>query len=223
MKNALRIVLVMVMSYTLILATGCAPKIKYSGFLQDYPEFEKGKKGGVRLVYLKKGVDFKAYDKVMVDHVVFYFSKDSKYKGINSDELSKLADAFHKAMADALKGGYPMVKEPGPGVLRIRFAITDIKASRPILNTISTVMPIGLGISIVKRGLTGTHSNVGGASMEVEFLDSQANERVAAAIDRRAAGKTRVIKGMTKWGHAKGVFGFWAKRLRRWLDEVHEQ
>jgi hypothetical protein len=195
--------------------------VKQSGFLKDYPTFEKGPRGGADMVYFKKGVDFKPYDKIMMDHVTFYFSKDAKYRGINSDELNQLSEAFHKAMVEALKDGYPLVEEPGPGVLRVRPAITDVKASRPVLNTISTVMPAGLALSIVKKGVTGTHMNVGEATLEAEFLDSQSSERVAAVIDKKSGEKYKVVKGMRKWGHAEDAFNYWAKRLRKWLDEQH--
>jgi hypothetical protein len=216
-----KIVLVGMVCCILTCAMGCGGRANYSGFLKDYPEFEPGPMGGVDLVYFKDGVDFKKYDKIMMDHVVFYFSKDEKYRGIHSDELNQLADAFHKAMINALQDAYPLVDEPGPGVLRIRCAITDVKASRPLLNTITAITPAGLALSTVKKVVTGTHTFVGESSMEAEFLDSQTNERVAAAIDRKAAGKYQIVKGMSKWGHAEDAFNFWAKRLRKKLDEIH--
>lgn len=221
MNRKLWSIFVAVVSVMLIASAGCAKKVKHSGFLEDYPEFNKGPIGGVNWVYFKEGVDFTQYNKVMMDHVVFYFSEDAKYKGVNPDELKEMADAFHQAIAEALKGAYPLVEEPGPDVLRIRVAITDIVPSRPALNTISTIIPIGLGISIIKRGITGTHAFVGQASMEAELLDSVTNERLAAAIDTKSAEKYKVIKGLFKWDHAKDAFKYWAKRLRSWLDEVH--
>jgi hypothetical protein len=57
--------------------------------------------------------------------------------------------------------------------------------------------------------------------MEIELLDSQSNERIAAAIDTKVAEENEVVKGLKKWGHAENTFNFWAKRLRGWLDEVH--
>ena len=132
MQTTLRIVLIVMIGCILTMATGCASKVKTSGFLQDYPKFEKGPRGGADWVYFEEGVDFKKYDKVLMDQVVFYFSKDSKYKGINSDEINKLSDAFHKAMVKALKDEYPFVSEPEPGVLRARFAITDVKSAIPV-------------------------------------------------------------------------------------------
>ena len=221
MKNILRMILVVMIGFALSMNMGCAAKVKHSGFLKDYPEFEQGPAGGVDLIYLKEGVDFKKYDKVMMDFVQFWFKDGTEYKGIHIHELNELAAAFNKAMADALKDAYPIVDDPGPDVLRIRFAITDVIPSRPALNTITAVTPVGLALSTVKKGVTGTHTFVGEASMEAELLDSLTNERLGAAIDRKAAGKYKIVKGMTKWGHAKDAFGFWAKRLRKWLDEVH--
>jgi len=215
------IMLVVLMSFFSITTVGCRSKVKQSGFLTDYPQLEKGPSGGVDLVYFKEGVDFKSYDKIMMDQVVFYFSKDSKHKGMNADTINKLSDAFHKAMVKALKDEYPFVSEPGPGVLRARFAITDVKSAIPVLASITSVMPYGLALSIVKKGVTGTHMNIGGASMEAEFLDAQTKDRLAVVIDERSGAKYKVQKGMTKWGYTEDVFNTWAKRLRKFLDEAH--
>ena len=213
MKNILRMIIVGVFGFALSMNMGCASKGRYSGFLKDYPKFEPGPEGGADLIYLKENVDFKSYDKVMIDHVVFYFSEDAKYRGINTNELQELADVFHKTMAGALKDGYPLVEEPGSGVLRIRCAITDVVATRSFWSTDTTVTSEGLEI---KRSMTKEYNPVGGASMEMELLDSLTNGRVAAAIDTKAAEEYEVVKGLKKWGHAEDTFEFWAKRLRLW-------
>ncbi len=88
---------------------------------------------------MKEGVDFKRYNKIMMDHVVLYFKDDAKYKGIHPEELNEMSDAFHKAIADNLEGAYPLVVEPGSDVMRLRFAITDVVASKPGMGTIATV------------------------------------------------------------------------------------
>jgi len=210
--------IVLIMSLVLTMAIGCAPKAyQYSGFLKDYPQFIEGKEG-VDKAYLREGVNFKKYNKVMLDHVVFYFKPDAEYKGIQTEELNELAEAFHKAMADALKDAYPLVEKPGSDVMRIRIAITDLVPSNPALSGITTVIPIGLAISAVKSGAGGGHTGVGEASMEAEILDSTTNERIGVAVDMKPGGK---LSGLTKWGAAEDAFEFWAKRLRAWLDEIH--
>jgi hypothetical protein len=219
-KSSLKIVyIVIILCFALTVATGCATKqVKHSGFLENYPEFKPGPKGGADFVYMKEGVDFKRYNKIMMDHVVLYFKDDAKYKGIHPEELNEMSSVFHKAIADNLEGAYPLVDEPGSDVMRFRIAVTDVVASKPGMGTIATVMPIGLALSTIKKGVTGTHTGVGQASIEVEILDSMTNERIAVAIDTRLGGK---IEGFTKWGAVKGAFEFWAKRLRHWLDETH--
>jgi len=219
MQNTWKIIFVLAISIVLAMAAGCATqKTARSGFLENYPVFEPGPKGGVDSVYLKKNVDFTSYDKVMMDHVAFYFSEDAKYKGIHADELKELADTFHKAFAEALANAYPLVDKPGTGVMRIRTAIIDLVPSKPGLSGVTTVVPIGLAIDLVKSGAGGGHTGVGQASIEVEFLDSMTNERIAAALDTKPGDK---LEGLTKWGAAKGAFEFWAKRLRTSLDQIH--
>jgi hypothetical protein len=219
MKSSSKIVYIVIICFALTVATGCATKqLKQSGFLENYPEFKSGPKGGADFVYMKEGVDFKRYNKIMMNHVVLFFEDDAKYKGIHPEELAEMSNAFHKAIVDNLEGAYPLVDKPGPDVMRLRFAITDVVASKPGMGTISTVMPIGLALSTVKKGVTGTHTGVGQASIEVEILDSMTNERIGAAIDTRPGGK---MEGFSKWGAVEGAFEFWAKRLRHWLDETH--
>jgi hypothetical protein len=193
---------------------------EYSGFLKDYSQLEDGPKEGVAKRYIKAGVDFKKYNKVMLDQVRFYFYRDAEDKGIDAKEMQELADTFHRAVIDALGDAYPLVGKPGPGVLRLRTAITDIELPNRGLNTITTVVPAGLLISTIKSGVTGKGSFVGEISMEFEVLDSQTNQRIGAGVDRRAGGK---IDSMSKFGTAEDAFKFWANRLRTWLDEVHGQ
>ena len=210
--------IVLIMSLVLIMAMGCAPKAtQYSGFLKDYPQFVEGK-AGVDKVYEKKGVNFKKYNKIMLDHVVFYFKPDAEYKGIQTEELNTLAEAFHKAMADALKDAYPLVEKPGSDVMRIRTAITDLVPSNPALSGITTVVPIGLAISAITSGAGGGHTGVGEASIEIEILDSTTNERLAVGVDTKPGSK---LSGLSKWGAANEAFEFWAKRLRASIDEIH--
>lgn len=210
MKSAGKIVFALIVCFALMTATGLAKqKMKYSGFLKSYPTFEKGPKGGADFVYFKEGVDYKQYNRVMIDPVVFFISDDAKYRGIQPDELNKLSNAFHKAMSDALGDAYPLSKKPDKDVLRLRLAITDVLPSEPKA-TITTPMQVGM-----------SYLNMGKASMEAELLDSTSNKRVAAAIDTKAGDMYAVTEGMSKWEDVEKAFQFWAKRLRIFLDEAH--
>lgn len=222
MKNISKIFLITLISLCLALGISYAGlKVKeYSGFLGDYSQLKPGPKGGIAQVYVKEGVDFKQYNKIMLDQVVFYFKQDAENLGIDPLEINELADKYDKAMVDALGEAYPLVSDPGLDVMRVRVAITDLELPHRGLNAISSVVPAGIAISIIKKGITGKSTGVGEISMEFELLDSQTNERLAAGVDRRAGGK---VSSMTKFGTAEDAFNFWAQRLRTRLDEFHEK
>jgi hypothetical protein len=215
------VILAVLVAATAASAALMEEEITYSGFLKDYSRLEKGPEDGIDRRYVKKKVYFRKYEKIMMDHVVFYFKKDAESREIDPQELKELADAFHKKMADALLGAYPMVSEPGPDVMRVRFAITELEPTTRGLNTITTVVPIGLAVSVVKKGVTGSATFVGGVTMEVEILDSVTGERLAAGVDSRSGQKYKVTKGVTKWGLVEEIFEDWAEKFKDWLDVVH--
>lgn len=218
MKKMLVPVMVIVAYFMLMTAVGFAAEKRYSGFLGNYDGLEKGPKGGVAELYLKKDVDFKKYTKIMLDSVVFFLADDAEYKGISAEDMKELSDTFNKAAVDIVGKGYPLVGEPGPDVMRVRVAVTQLVPGKPGKGVMTTVMPIGLAVSFLKKGATGSYPGVGQTGMEVEFLDSLTNERIGAAVDQQTGSK---MTAMSKWGSAKEAFEFWAGRLKTFLDETH--
>jgi hypothetical protein len=197
--------------------TGTAPAAK-AGFLGDYYQrLAPGPEGGAKMRWLKPGVDFAQYKRVMLDSVVFFFADESEYKGMDPQELKEIADAANRQLVDALWEKYPIVADPGPDVVRIRFAITDLKQSRPVLSGITSVVPIGIGISLVKKGATGSWTGSGATSAEVMVLDSTTQEVIGVAQDERSAGFT---ERFSKWGSTEDAFKFWAERLKLFLDSA---
>lgn len=205
-------------SCMLAFVLGCTSTPAQSGFLGDYVGFEPDVRG-MDLVWRKPGIDLSSYDKVVLDHVVVYMSRDADRGSIDPAELKQLADYFEAALVNALKDAYPVVDGPGPGVLRVRTAITDLKPGKPVAHAVSTVLPIALAASSVKAIATGTHLGVGEVTIEAELLDSTTNERLIAVVDKKVGRKIQVAKGVTEWGHVRAAFGYWAKRLRERLDE----
>lgn len=195
-------------------------KMPRSGFLGDYLGFKPGPSGGANWVYFKKDVEFGKYKKVMFDQVTFYLKEDAKDKGIQPEDIRELTDAFDNAVRENIGAYYPLVNQPGPDVMRIRVAITDLVPNKPGVSAVLTVMPIGLGISMIKKAVTGKHTGVGETGMEMEALDSLTNERIAAAIDWQSG---RKLSGLKKWGSAEETFKFWTERIKARLDEYQEK
>jgi hypothetical protein len=105
--------------------------------------------------------------------------------------------------------------------MKIKLAITDADSSETALNTISTVMPIGLALSSLKRVVTGSDSFVGEAQCEIDIRDSFTETRLAAAVDRRIGTKALRSK-FGGWNDAKEAFDFWATQIRTRLQEARE-
>jgi hypothetical protein len=101
---------------------------------------------------------------------------------------------------------YPVVTVPGPQALRIRAAITDIDTVNPALNlrtTVAVLVPLDMG----------------GATIEVEFLDAESGERLAAMVDRKTGSPLKIFSGYSRLAHARGAFDQWADELKLALVE----
>jgi len=217
MKRGVQVVAAIVIGLALAVPSGFAEEQKYSGFLGDnYGLLQPGPKDGAKMLYLKPGVDFSKYQGFMIDSVVFFFADDSEYKGIDPTEMKELADDFHMAIIDALtKAGYMIMGDPGPGMARLKFAITNVKHSRPGLSAVTSIVPVGLAVSTVKKGATGGWTGSGATSAEFMGLDSVTNDIIALAVDDR---KASFGERFSEWGSAKDAFKFWAGRLVQFLD-----
>jgi hypothetical protein len=216
--KTVRVVLAVVISLALMASAGLAAEPKYSGFLGDnYKNLQPGPEDGAKMRWLKPGVMFGKYNKFMVDSVIFFFADDSEYKGIDPNEMKELADSFNQAIVTAFKDKYPIVAEPGPDVARIRIAITGVKSSKPVVSGISSVLPVGLAFSLVKKGATGSWSGSGATSAEVEVLDPSTNDVIFAAVDEKTAAFT---ERFSKWGSAQEAFKFWAERIVAFIDNT---
>jgi hypothetical protein len=191
--------------------------VEQSGFLGDYSQLHEGGEDRAVLTYVKPGVDFKAYNKIMFERVTVYLSPESESREIDPTVLKELADYYQNALLEATKDGYEIVDKPGPDVLWVRVAITDVVASNPTANTLSSIIPVGMVAAVGTKAISGDNLGTGEAASEMEILDSLTKERLAAAVDRRQGGKT-VFEG--KWEDTKEAFDHWSGNFRKWLDDM---
>ena len=108
----------------------------------------------------------------------------------------------------------------GPGVMHLRVAITEAEEANVTLDTISTVVPIGLALGGLAALATGEWAFTGSVGAEVEMLDSQSGKRLFAAVDRRTGGKvTGKGNKFDDWHTVKDSLDYWAIKLRERLAE----
>jgi hypothetical protein len=200
MKTSLKIILVVMASFTLMMAVGCAKQVKTTGFLSDYSRLESTD-DNLRYLDMKRLGQYKQF---IIEPVFVRMYMKGEELDLNTRD--GISNYMHKALTEAIADQYMIVSRSGPGVATLRVAITDIEKSNPVLNAIPQAKLIGTGL--------------GGASMEGELLDSQTGEQIGALIESQK-GSRLSLAGLKKWGDAKVVMDDWAKRFRKRLDEAH--
>ncbi len=187
---------------------GCATQqAAESGFLGDYSQLKPDPAFDGARRYQNPAKPLKQYRKFMLDPVVVHFAPNAEGTAISPGELKELADYFHDRAVEELSKRYQVVHKPGPGVLRLRVAITGIEETTPIMNIHPAMKISGIGL--------------GGASMEAEAIDSRSGERVGAVVDSRQGSRASIGAGLQTFGHAKEVMDFWVERFIKNLDKAH--
>ena len=201
-------------------ATMQARSTTTSGFLKDYSQLKAGKDGQALLVYIDPNANLKSYTRILMDPVKLYASSEHSMENVSLDDRKKLLNYADASIREHLAKDYVFVQEPGPGVMRLRFALTETDSSYVVLDTVSTILPIGLALAGLQTAATGSCSFVGSAGAEMELQDSQTGKRLAAAVDRQVGGKV-TGKGdkFDEWHTVKNAIDLWAQRLQSRLAE----
>lgn len=219
MTAALQNLKTVIVLLAVIFLVGCSASsmknVEESGFLNDYSQLKPGADDEAALVYVKPGANFEPYSKIMFERIVVSLSPSSESRELDPTILKELTDYYQNALHEAVKDGYEVVDQPGPDVLWVRVAITDVEPSNPTANTMSSIIPVGLAVSAAAKATTDANLGTGEAATEMEVLDSMTKERLAAAVDRRQGGKA-AFRG--KWVDTQQAFDYWAKRFRERLD-----
>jgi hypothetical protein len=203
----------------LFLLQGCAATqqrrdVVKTGFLSasEHSMLTEGQKNEALLRYINPDADWRSYDKVLIDSVTVW--KDKETQDVSPEDLQKLTDFLYGQMHDALSLDYTIVTQPGPGVMRAAFAITEAEASAPVLDTVTSIIPQTRILTGVKGLVVGGKPGfVGTAGLEAKITDAQSGKVLALAVDRR--GGTKNLSGMTdKWNDVERAYTYWAAAVR---------
>ncbi|MCP4687325.1 MAG: DUF3313 domain-containing protein, partial [Desulfobacterales bacterium] len=238
MQRVMRLNILCIAFLALVFATGCATHKsaeKYSGFLEDYTKLEPLEDGSGAERYQKTDVDLSKYDKLLVDRILIWFKEDSEYKGIDPTELKGLTDYFYEAIRKEF-GDEEFATEPGPDVLRLRIAVTEIVPTKPGVSVLIFCTPYAWVADFADNQTKGS-SYVGAAGVEMEVLDSMTSERLAAYVETKIGDKYKFDfekklgeaakeslasygKAYTTWGYVKQAFDYWAKKIHDRWEEI---
>ena len=193
-----------------------------SGFLKDYSLMKPGKGDQAKMVYFAPDVNWAKFTKVYIEPVELWHSDDPKSKlgKLDKEDQQLLVNYFHTALSNALSKDYTIVDQAGPDTLVVHGALTEAKKCRPVSNLVSSVVPMGMGLSLVKRVVFGTGLGVGECQVEAEFTDGGTGQIVAEAMDRRAGTKALRTKFDGTFGDVKLCMDYWSTRCAFKLEKL---
>jgi hypothetical protein len=200
-------VLMIVAIGLLVVQCGCGGGgLEETGFLSDYSKLSK-ESSHVMKYMNETALD--GYSSFIVDKVNLHMHSKSKVRkelkkgDVTDQEVKDLTNYMHSAIVKAVKdAGKKVVYQPGPGVVRIRVALTDIEKSS-IVSAVPQASLVGAGI--------------GGASMEAEMVDSQTGEQIGAVVQSKD-GSRLPFTNLGEWTTVKKVIDKWAKTLQEKLE-----
>lgn len=222
MRRLVTIVLVSALALGGCATTRQARSVTKSGFLGDYSQLSPGGPDQAKLVYWNPKVRWAQYDKIILEPVTIWRTGESStvLTSVSREELQDLADLLHATIRSRL-GEYQLVDAPGPGVMRVRVALTEAGKSFVPLDVVSTVVPQARAVAEVTSLATRTPAFVGAAAIEIEALNSVTGERLAAAVDRRVGAKSP--EGVLRsWDDVEDAFQVWADLVQRRLREKRQ-
>ncbi len=162
------------------------------------------------------------YDSVMVDQPEIHIAADSKYKGAKGDHLKQLADVARLAMIERLEaGGWPVANEPGPNVVFMRFAISDLYLKKKKRRVLSYT-PVGFVVHTTAQAAIRDlwkKIDIVELSIKIEWLDSVSGEVVSAGVARKGARKTKGQKAeLVSWEDLDALFSTIGEQTRCHMD-----
>jgi len=197
-----------------------ARDVQPSGFLGDYSQLKKIDQDKVALLYVNANAGSGKYDGIMIDPIKMYAPTNGALAKLSKEDQQRLVNYLDASLRVYLTNSFALVSQPGPGVMRLRMAITEAKGANVPFDVVSTVVPFGLAVSVLKEVATGTHSAVGKAGLECEGLDSETGRRLFAFVDARVGRKvTGRFDKLKKWRTVQDAFDFWARQIS---DRVKE-
>jgi hypothetical protein len=216
----------------MVLSTvGCATGMSKSGFLADYSGFEEAPDDALIWEYVdpdgrrhrmrgrlwadNRNVDALGnYERVMIDPVVVHFRKSAEGTWISPERLDTVTKFIRGTLVSALEDRYPIVDEPGEGVLRVRIAVTDLRPAQKYRTPDADQHPVKIW----------ANSRPGAASTEGEAIDSVSGERVVGLISvSRGSQYDAMDEGQDPWENTKRSLTGMARRFRELMDEAREE
>lgn len=208
-----------VLALALVLSTTWSASVsaqqKDSGFLKDYSQLkiERDSLGVERRIWVSPKFTQANYQKVLLEPISFYPAPEPSGK-VSKGALSDIRNYMDSAMRKALAGVVPLSDAPGPGVARIRVAITAAGVEGVKLKAYQLV-PVALAATAAKEASGNSNRDVD-LFVESEVTDSVTGEPLALVV-RAAQGVQIKSNEQLTLQKAKPHIDKWAEAVRQYF------
>jgi hypothetical protein len=190
-------------------------KAPQTGFLSDYSLLHPGKEGQARLVYINPNANWNAYTGIYIEPVVFISDGSAP---VDAKDQQVLSSYYYNTLKTHLSGVLPIVNQPGPQILVVRAALTNVTTATPGLRSVSVVIPQARLINAAQSVATDSYAFVGSARGELEIKDGGTGQVLAEGVDGRSGGMSIKNAGVWKWGDAENAMDHWAEQAAKRLN-----
>ncbi len=125
-------------------------------------------------------VDWRTYNKVMIDPVVIYRGADHQFGEMSEKDKETLAATMQTRFADRLRGRFAVVNTRGPNTFRLRLTWTGAVANTPVLGTLSRFDLAGAVYNGVQAARDREGTMTGSVIFVVEMFDSATSRLLGA-------------------------------------------
>ena len=219
-------------------------RMTQSGFLSDYARLKPTSWGEGIECWRDPSLNAKQYDKVLVSRIVISLTppKDKDTENtIDPSDLKTLTDYFHDSLVAALKPQMEVVDQPGPGVVVMRIALTDLVPTSVVRSATGTLIPYAFvaeaGSGVATGRPAGSTPYMGESGMEMQFRDgtsaailgecrdTEIGRKYAFDDDAGAAGVAQTwasgyLNSFQAWSYAKDAFDKWSLLVAQRFAEL---
>lgn len=189
MRRSIRVVMSVLLASVALVLAGCATKsqktqisrnasgVAHSGYLGDYSMLSEvtDAQGEKVMRYVNPKLRPGAYQAIMLEPTRFYPEPQPSAQ-VDADTLASIQRYVDTQLQNKLGSRIKLVSRPGPGVLRLRPAITAVGGEKAALKPYQYIPVAFVATQIKGRKQTAA------LQMEVDVTDSMTGERMGAMV-----------------------------------------
>ncbi|MBM4220493.1 MAG: DUF3313 domain-containing protein [Gammaproteobacteria bacterium] len=201
------------------LSPALADESAHSGFLPDYTKLEKQKdaKGSELLRWQSPNLSKANYQKILLEPVAFYPAPEPSEQ-VSDQALKDIQAYLDSSLRTVGLADVPQVTEAGPGVLRIKVAITAVETSNTGLKPWQLI-PVALVVQGAKAA-TGNRAQEVDLDVEALVSDSVSGEALAMSVRKGKGQELKNKDAQLTLDDAKPRIDQWSQNVAELVQKI---